>query len=563
MARPAFDNQHFAPLGEGGLLVFFANRISVGINARVHRLYRGIRERGQDGIIDLVPAYASLLITFDPDLLTHSALKAAILDIASEITETAANSLTVAKTHVVPVQYGGDLGPDFEDVARLHSVATSELVRLHTGRSYHVYFLGFLPGFAYLGTLPRKLGTPRLPTPRARVPAGSVGLAGMQTAVYPLPSPGGWRIIGHTSLPVWDPYAKEPSRFAPGDRVSFVQSAQAAAAVPMAEPVTPPARPLFEVLAAPGLTAVQDLGRPGLAHLGIAQGGVVDTQAAIRANSLVGNEPGAALLEMTWSGPALLALSNATIALDGADLECRVDGALVPLGLSWFVRRGSSLRFSHTHPGRGGVRGYLAVAGGIDVPKVLGARSTSLQAHFGGLLGRPLQAGDLLGVGEGPNDIGLKAGKYWPGLTALLPGEEVTVRYVTYRGRGEAGAGAQRAFISNRFVLTEQADRMGFRFRAAGGQALPSSSVDLLSFGVVRGAIQLPPDGNPVVLNVDHQTTGGYPLLGAAIQADWPLLAQLAPGAIVSFQEVSFEEAEAARHKAAQDLKHGLRLVLR
>ena len=240
-----------------------------------------------------------------------------------------------------------------------------------------------------------------------------------------------------------------------------------------------------------------------------------------------------------------------------------MDGTPVPPGLSWFVRRGSSVRFSGRHQGRGGVRGYLAVAGGIDVPRVLGARSTSLQAHFGGLLGRPLQSGDVLGVGEGPHDIGLLAGKYWPGQTAVLPGPEVTIRYVTFRGRGEAGAEARRAFGSNAFVLTEQADRMGFRFRVASGKALPASSVDLLSFGVVRGAIQLPPDGSPVVLNVDHQTTGGYPLLGVAIQADWPILAQLAPGAVVSFEEVSMEEAAAARHKAAQDLEDCLRLLSR
>jgi antagonist of KipI len=145
----------------------------------------------------------------------------------------------------------------------------------------------------------------------------------------------------------------------------------------------------------------------------------------------------------------------------------------------------------------------------------------------------------------------------------VLPGLEATIRYVTYRGRGETGAAARHAFRSNAFVLTERADRMGFRFRPATGKAYPGSSVDLLSFGVVRGAIQLPPDGNPVVLNVDHQTTGGYPLLGVVIRADWPILAQLAPGATVSFEEVSMEEADAARHKAAQELEDDLRLLSR
>jgi KipI family sensor histidine kinase inhibitor len=563
MLRPHVDQPKLAPLGEGGLLVFFANRISAGINARVHSLSAYLLEKGPGGIIALVPGYSSLLITFDPDVLSLLALKEATIGLVNEISDSVSVAPDNGKMHVVPVQYGGEMGPDFDDVSTRHDLAPAELIRLHTGRAYRVYFIGFLPGFGYLGTLPRKLATPRLDSPRARVLAGSVGIAGHQTAVYPLSSPGGWRIIGHTSITVWDPHADKPARFAPGDQVRFVQSAHEPADGVSEQRASPPARPAFQVIAAPGITTVQDLGRPGLAHLGIAQGGVFDAPAAIRANSLVGNEPGAALLEMTWSGPTLLVLKNATIALDGADLECRVDGAPVPPGLSWFVRRGSTLRFSRAHPGRGGVRAYLAVAGGIDVPTVLGARSTSLQAHFGGLQGRPLQVSDLLGTGGENQDIGLLAGKYWLGLTAVLPENEVAIRYITYRGRGEVAAAARRLFASNRFVLTDQADRMGFRFRAESGLALPASSGELLSFGVVRGAIQLPPNGSPVVLNVDHQTTGGYPLLGVVIQADWPLLAQLTPGTHVTFREVSMEDAEAARRKAAKDLDDGLRLLSR
>jgi antagonist of KipI len=124
-------------------------------------------------------------------------------------------------------------------------------------------------------------------------------------------------------------------------------------------------------------------------------------------------------------------------------------------------------------------------------------------------------------------------------------------------------ATSRTEFGKKRFVLTEQADRMGYRFRSEDGSPLRMSSGELISFGVVRGAVQLPPDGNPVVLNVDHQTTGGYPLLGVVIQADWPLLAQMAPGQVVRFEEISLEAALAARRKAGAELENGRRQLSR
>ena len=122
----------------------------------------------------------------------------------------------------IPVQYGGDAGPDLADVAALAELSTSDVVDLHRGAEYRVFFLGFAPGFAYLGPLPEPIATPRLATPRERVPAGSVGIAGAQTAVYPFAMPGGWRIIGRTDAPMWDLTRDSPSLLRPGDRVRFV-----------------------------------------------------------------------------------------------------------------------------------------------------------------------------------------------------------------------------------------------------------------------------------------------------------------------------------------------------
>jgi KipI family sensor histidine kinase inhibitor len=552
----------FAPIGEAGLLVFFPNRIRPEVNARVHALRRDLLIAALPGVVDLVPAYASLLVIFDPDRNDHANLCQEIPRVLAAPGERKDGLVEHGATHVVPVRYGGEDGPDLFETASLNNVTSEELIRLHAGRTYLAYFLGFLPGFAYLGMLPEGVVAPRLATPRMRVPAGSVGMAGAQTAVYPLQSPGGWRIIGRTSLTMWDPYANEPATIAPGDAVKFVpgEVEQVVGRAEQASHAT--ANPVFEVLTAEGMTTVQDLGRPGFAHLGVARGGAFDRVAAVRANALLGNALEAAVLEMTWTGPKLRALRSATIVVDGADLECRVDGVVVSPRMSWFVRRGSIVSFGRGQPGRG-VRGYLAVAGGIDAPVALGSRSTSLQGNFGGWEGRPLQAGDILGIAE-PNDAGgMIAGRYWSGSVPRLPGGEVEVRFIAYRGRGEAPASARRALGAEAFRLSDKADRMGYRFAAEDGMTLPTRAGELVSFGVVRGAIQLPPDGNPVLLNVDHQTTGGYPLLGVVVMADWPLLAQLSPGTTVRFRGTSFEEAAKARVSSDRELARGLRAVSR
>jgi antagonist of KipI len=275
----------------------------------------------------------------------------------------------------------------------------------------------------------------------------------------------------------------------------------------------------------------------------------------------VGNAPGAALLEMAWQGPTLRAVNNVTIALGGADLGCTVDGAPVPVGLSWFVRRGSVLRFIGAPFGRGGMRGYLAIAGGIDVPVLLGAAATALVARFGGFGGRALQVGDVIGTRTDLADAAFLAGRFWPGKLQHITSNSPAIRYVPFGGPAKAPARAQRDFQARAFELTEQSDRMGYRFRSAHGESMCSSRSELISFGVVRGAIQLLPSGNPVVLNVEHQTTGGYPLLGVVAKADFHLLAQLQPGATVRFVAITAEEARRAHSGATADLSSQARTI--
>ncbi len=544
------------PMGEAALLISLGNRISDATNDRVMRLYEALRDTNLGGIGDLVPAFSSLLIRFDPERLSETELRAKVEGLLhSPVPLTARKS----RTHVVPVQYGGEAGPDLACLARSHGLTVSEVVRLHTQRIYRVYFLGFMPGFAYMGRLASEITTPRLETPRVRVPAGSVGIAGAQTGVYPFSSPGGWRIIGRTDERIWDLDKSPPALFAPGDRVRFMQNDSQTESQAYSPASLPAPNPVFEVVSSTAPTTVQDLGRPGYGHLGLCEGGAFDKEAAIRANALLGNPAGSAVLELTWTGPTLVARRATTIALDGADFGCYCDGNRVPPSISWFVRAGSVLRFDPGASIISGARAYLAVAGGFDVPPVLGSRSTYLPAGFGGFEGRALREGDVLGANSVAGPVASLAGHRWPVEGAGVRIRECVLRFTRYAGEGSAGEEAAAKLAEGEWAVSTQTDRMGTRLQRLHGPRFESNRGDLASFGVVQGAIQLPPGGQPVVLGVDHQTTGGYPVVGVVAQADGPILAQSRPGDTVRFDEIGLDAARVLRKQTIGRLREELR----
>ena len=204
------------PASDSSLLVVFGDSISDESHARVMALFRGLQATRDPHIRNLHPAYASLLIDFDP--LQSEELKALVEGITQHVESDAG---VAPRTVTVPVCYETDYAPDLPDVAAETKLTREEVIRLHSSSIYVAYFLGFSPGFAYMGMLPPQLRVPRLTTPRTHVAAGSVAIAGEQTAVYPVASPGGWRVIGRTPLRVFDPAAPQPSRFQMGDRVRF------------------------------------------------------------------------------------------------------------------------------------------------------------------------------------------------------------------------------------------------------------------------------------------------------------------------------------------------------
>lgn len=207
---------HIAPLGEAALTASLGDRVDPALNRRVHALAEAVRQAAWPGVTAVVPAYATLSLFYEPQIVSFEALAARLQALAAILPDAA--DAAPAREIVLPVRYDG---PDLAEVAARTGLSVEAVVARHTGRRYRVYLMGFVPGFAYLGELDAALVLPRRETPRPRVPAGSVAIAGAQTAVYPLATPGGWHLLGHTDARLFDPSREAPSLLRPGDWVRF------------------------------------------------------------------------------------------------------------------------------------------------------------------------------------------------------------------------------------------------------------------------------------------------------------------------------------------------------
>jgi 5-oxoprolinase (ATP-hydrolysing) subunit C len=317
---------------------------------------------------------------------------------------------------------------------------------------------------------------------------------------------------------------------------------------------------MIDVIRAGLQTTVQDLGRQGHRHLGVALGGALDRLALEVGNRLVGNRPDAAGLEVTF-GPTVLRFPRATrVAITGTEFGATLDGKPVYSWWSLPVEAGQELTLQAA---RRGMRGYVCIAGGIDVLPMLGSRSTDLAGHFGGLGGRALRDGDRLPVGVPSPRVEFSPQSPEFGVKAPAWCRFVLVHEPLRRGRHPSGVAwavpirvlrgpeydsftpeAQQAFWSDEWLVTPNSNRMGYRL--AGTELKRTGKLDLLSHAVMPGTIQVPPNGQPIVLMSDAQTTGGYPKIGAVIQADLWKLAQVRLNAAVRFIPTTPHEARQA-----------------
>jgi len=215
----------FSPLGDHAVTITVGDSIDEATHRRVRAISAALDSHDIAGVVDQVPGFASLVVHYDPERVAGDEDEPPYERLVSSLTDLLAHvgdeTLPPTRTKEIPVCYGGELGPDLDDVARQHQMSTSNVIEIHTAGDYLVYMVGFMPGFAYLGGLDERLVTPRRTSPRTAVPAGTVGIGGQQTGVYPLVSPGGWNLIGRTPLRIFDVGREEPALLATGDRVRF------------------------------------------------------------------------------------------------------------------------------------------------------------------------------------------------------------------------------------------------------------------------------------------------------------------------------------------------------
>jgi KipI family sensor histidine kinase inhibitor len=411
-----------------------------------------------------------------------------------------------APVHTLPVVYDGlDLG----ELGRLLGMEVPEIIRLHSGATYTADLLGFLPGFAYLGPVEGPLALPRRGTPRAAVPARSVAVAAGFTGIYPSVSPGGWHLLGRApTFRPFDPATGAPA-LTPGSRVRFVPAEAGDLPAEIEERREPEVTgKALRVVAAPACATVQDQGRRGLLHLGLPRSGPLDPVAWLASNLALGNASNRAAVEIPQGSLEVEARGAMQVSLDGE----------APIRLA----DGERLRVPS---GERAVR-YLAVEGGIAAPLLLGSRATLPSARLGGLGGRPLRRGDLLPVAGGqerePSPLRLRTTPELPALLSLIPGPH----------QEHFDQEALELLLREQFTVSRLGDRVGVRLE---GPRLPVHGRLRFPAPMLRGAIEVTPDGTPIVLGPDHPVTGGYPVLGVLTRGAQARLARLWPGQPVRF----------------------------
>ncbi|GAA6527736.1 urea amidolyase family protein [Intrasporangium sp. DVR] len=469
---------------------------------------------------DVVPAARTVLVVGRPT--TDLALLA--LEIRAAL---ARPSLLAAGTmgHLVeiPVHYDG---PDLDAVGSLTGLGREGVIAAHVAARWQVAFGGFAPGFAYLVGDDPRLDVPRRESPRTRVPAGAVALAGGFSGIYPRESPGGWQLIGTTEAVLWDVDRAEPALLTPGTTVRF-RRAEHRKSVGAAGPAHRVARPAVrarrsvDVLEPGPLTLVQDLGRLGHLAVGVGRSGAADRGAHELGARLLGNPPGLAALEMTFGGLHLRARGDLLVCLTGAPVAATAGGRPVPHAGPFRLRDGADLSIRMP---LSGLRTYLSFRGGLAVEPVLGSRSSDTMSGLGPA---PLAAGDVIAVGD--ETAALPQVDVAP--VPVPPSATETVTVGVLPGPRRAWFARPEALAEDLWTVSERSDRKGVRLIGTPVEWAPARvGSELPTEGMVLGAVQVPPDGQPVIFLNDHPVTGGYPVIGVVRTRDLDSVAQLVPG---------------------------------
>lgn len=533
--------------GTNAITLSIGESIDLSVNASIMALAAALRQQAIVGVKDIIPAYNSLTVVYDAFVIRKAVPKSTAFEwmqklIENTFTGIETNQATTSRLITIPVCYDTSLAPDLATIAAAKKLTVEEIIRLHTSTIYHVYMLGFLPGFAYMGSVAATIQMPRLAQPRTTVAAGSVGIAGEQTGIYPFASPGGWNIIGQTPLNLFDAHNASPTLFLPGDEVQFEAISLATfhrlqQEKPNTFNTATPAKGL-QVLKAGIADTIRAVGRFGHQHLGIPPNSCMDMIAATTANFLVGNDAEAAVIEMHFPASMFIVEQDCLLALSGADFMAYVDDKPITNSTVFTAKRSSVIQFKAPKQGR---VCYLAVRGGFNVPKWLNSYTTNPPAKAGGWNGSFLQAGATLGFNN-TSFINLKPKNNWKANLAPCYTADDLIRIIKGPAFDFLTEDAVAMLLSSTFSISINSNTMGFRLV---GEALQlTQPQEMISSAVVMGTVQLLPDGSLLILMSDHQTTGGYPVVAYVAAVDLPKLAQSSIGKHISFQCISTEAAE-------------------
>ena len=302
------------------------------------------------------------------------------------------------------------------------------------------------------------------------------------------------------------------------------------------------------------LTTVQDEGRFGYQAFGVSTSGAMDNHSFHIANILVGNDMGEGALEMTFIGPTLKFTSDNIVAVTGGDLTPMLDGNEFPMYRAVLVKEGQTLSFAGA---RNGCRGYIAFAGGLDIPIVMGSKSTLLRNHLGGVKGRKLEKGDEIGFVSAKTILPNMEARKVP--ASVYPKKEIVLRVVLGPQDDEFTEAGVKSFFWNSGVITNEFDRMGCRLE--GPFIAPKETSDIISDGIAFGAIQVPSHGKPIILLADRQTTGGYGKIATVASVDIPKLVQRKTDDKIHFKAITVQEAQALYVEEMKELD-GLRKII-
>lgn len=481
------------------------------------------------GVKDLIPAAKTILVIFNE---LESNFKTLVAQITALPIESAL--ARAQQDIIIPIQYNGE---DLAQVAALQGLSVADVIAKHQQSVWDVAFIGFAPGFAYLSSPDQPFSDiPRLSVPRKKIPASSLGLAGQYSGIYPKDSPGGWQLIGTAMQKMWDLERQNPALLLPGMQVHFEDVTHLPVSVQVPAQIRPTlsaATPAFKITAPSLQMLIQDEGRFNQTNIGVGSAGALDLTSMHLANRIVGNPSNSAVIEVLNGGLKAKVQHALILAVTGAISNIHVkfaNGEQADFDSYQAIALDAEDEF-HIQTPTAGLRNYLAIRGGFDLTPVLNSYSFDSLAMLGPA---PLNVGDVLYQGNvSTTNISHET------ANANLPiaGETVELDIVMGPRTDWFDDQSITLLCQQAWLVTNESNRVGLRL--AGSIPLSRTIThELESEATSIGALQIPPNGQPVLFMKDHPLTGGYPVIASVAKHHWDVLAQIPVGCQIKFNKI-------------------------